>query len=99
MTHAITIWTGPSAYTSNPITVTAALGGNTGTGRVIDLTIAPVAVAEAVRAYDGPGGQRGGVYVKALRDSIDDALVSSPPFTGVDVHVERQVLPAIGAQQ
>lgn len=73
MAHSITIWTGPSAYTSNPITVTAALGGNTGTGRVIDLTIAPVAVAEAVRAYNGPGGQRGGVYVKALRDSIDDA--------------------------
>jgi len=91
MTHSITIWTGPSAYTSNPIVVTAALGGNTGTGRVIDLTIAPVAVADAVRDHGGPGGQRGGVYVKALRDSIDDVCGGCSHKTNGSCYVQHNV--------
>ena len=67
----ITIYEGPSQYNGAQIVATACLGGNTGTGKTLDITVAPASVRDAMQAFDGPGGQRGGSYVKALQSTID----------------------------
>ena len=76
--NARIIWIGPSALDGKPIALLAKIGGNgkvsNGGGQVIGFAVVSLALVEQVLAYehkDTPGGSMGGVYLRAIKPTID----------------------------
>ncbi len=76
--NARIIWIGPSALDGKPIALLAKIGGNgkvsNGGGQVIGFAVVSLALVEQVLAdehKDTPGGHMGGVYLRAIKPTID----------------------------
>jgi len=76
--NARIIWIGPSALDGKPIALLAKIGGNgkvnNGGGQVIGFAVVSLALVEQVLADEHkntPGGHMGGVYLRAIKPTID----------------------------
>ena len=76
--NARIIWIGPSTLDGAPIALLAKIGGNgkvnNGGGQVIGFAVVSLALVEQVLAdehKDTPGGHMGGVYLRAIKATID----------------------------
>jgi hypothetical protein len=76
--NARIIWIGPSTLDGKPIALLAKIGGNgkvnNGGGQVIGFAVVSLALVEQVLAdehKDTPGGHMGGVYLRAIKPTID----------------------------